>query len=197
MPPRRIKQAIFLVASVSFYLTTIKLAVRRFEKEHTQRHSSDDVTKYIKVKSQHSHVREVTLSYSTSRKLQTQQQDSSQDTFGHLIVEAALSSSGITLWLNGKQVYKLVNKTLEQGKNLRLHAGVHMMTLHQRSGKVMRATTYLTWQPENSRQLSQAITDATDGRLLLFLATVTTNLILHYVIKNATRSSTRVQKSTT
>ncbi|XP_071542894.1 protein O-linked-mannose beta-1,2-N-acetylglucosaminyltransferase 1-like [Panulirus ornatus] len=89
-----------------------------------------------------------------------------------LLVEATLGPSGVTVWLDGVQVYRLENKTLEwEGKTVRLHAGVHLLTLHERSGKVMRAATYLTWQPENNRQLSQALQDARDGRLLLLLAT--------------------------
>lgn len=54
----------------------------------------------------------------------------------------------------------------------RLHGGVHLLTLHEETGQVMRSATYLTWQPENSRQLSQALKDAREGRILLIMATV-------------------------
>lgn len=101
------------------------------------------------------------------------------------------------------QVYRVVNKTLEwEGKPVRLHGGVHLLTLHERSGQVMRAVSYQTWQPENNKQLSQALQDARDGRLLLLLATVrptslTSNIRQHTYTIQLTYSSayTTIQNS--
>lgn len=55
---------------------------------------------------------------------------------------------------------------------IRLHAGVHLLTLHQQTGQLLSAATFLTWQPENSRQLLAALRDAGHGRLLFLLASV-------------------------
>ncbi|KAK4317563.1 hypothetical protein Pmani_011367 [Petrolisthes manimaculis] len=88
-----------------------------------------------------------------------------------LEVEATLAASGVTVWVDGKQVYESVNRTMVwlDGK-LRLHAGVHLLTLHQWTGRVLRTANFLTWQPETSRQLAAALRDAGHGRLLLLLA---------------------------
>lgn len=71
------------------------------------------------------------------------------------------------------QVYQVVNRTMAWGEGeARLHAGVHLLTLNQRSGRLLLATTFLTWQPETSRLLVAALRDAGQGRLLLLLASV-------------------------
>ncbi|XP_063882204.1 protein O-linked-mannose beta-1,2-N-acetylglucosaminyltransferase 1-like [Scylla paramamosain] len=56
-----------------------------------------------------------------------------------------------------------------QGHVVRFHAGLHLVTLDERSGEVMRSQTFLTWQPETSRQVAQALRDAGEGRLLIIV----------------------------
>ncbi|KAK3859569.1 hypothetical protein Pcinc_034331 [Petrolisthes cinctipes] len=88
-----------------------------------------------------------------------------------LEVEATLAASGVTVWVDGKQVYESVNRTMVWLDGMyRLHAGVHLLTLHQWTGRVLRTANFLTWQPETSRQLAAALRDAGHGRLLLLLA---------------------------
>ena len=55
---------------------------------------------------------------------------------------------------------------------VRFHAGLHLVTLDERSGDVMRSQTFLTWQPETSRQVRHALRDAGEGRLLLLVGLV-------------------------
>lgn len=55
---------------------------------------------------------------------------------------------------------------------VRFHAGLHLVTLDERSGKVMRGQTFHTWQPETSRQVDQALQDAGEGRLLVLVGLV-------------------------
>lgn len=54
-----------------------------------------------------------------------------------------------------------------------------MVTLNEWTGEVMRAETFLTWQPETSRQVVQALQDVGAGRLLVFVGLVG-------VVRNAT-----------
>lgn len=54
----------------------------------------------------------------------------------------------------------------------RLHAGLHLVTLSERTGEVMRTETFLTWQPEASRQVGQALRDVGEGRLLVLVGVV-------------------------
>lgn len=54
----------------------------------------------------------------------------------------------------------------------RLHAGIHYVIINERSGQVMRATTFLTWQPEATRQLQDVVTSTRNGRVIVILATV-------------------------
>ncbi|XP_064101826.1 protein O-linked-mannose beta-1,2-N-acetylglucosaminyltransferase 1-like [Macrobrachium nipponense] len=75
-------------------------------------------------------------------------------------LEASLSSEGVTVKVDGAEVYKMVNKTHPWGETTaRLHAGIHLLILHQKSGAVMRTRNFYTWQPELDRQLSMALDD--------------------------------------
>lgn len=71
------------------------------------------------------------------------------------------------------QVFHVQNQTqLLGGWVARFHAGLHLLTLNERTGEVMRAETFLTWQPETSRLLGQALRDAGEGRLLVLVGVV-------------------------
>lgn len=71
------------------------------------------------------------------------------------------------------QVFHVQNQTLPWGNQVaRFHAGLHLVTLNERTGEVMRAETFFTWQPETSHHLAQALQDASEGRLLVLVGLV-------------------------
>ncbi|XP_045116727.1 protein O-linked-mannose beta-1,2-N-acetylglucosaminyltransferase 1-like [Portunus trituberculatus] len=89
---------------------------------------------------------------------------------GVLVVEAAVGAAGLEVRVDGVKVFHILNQTESiQGQVVRFHAGLHLVTLDERSGAVMRSQTFLTWQPESSRQVAQALRDAGEGRLLLLV----------------------------
>ncbi|KAK7075878.1 hypothetical protein SK128_016410 [Halocaridina rubra] len=86
------------------------------------------------------------------------------------VLEAAISSAGVTVKTDNKEIYHMVNKTIPWGSTTaRVHAGVHLIVLHQKSGLVLRRGNFLTWQPEVHKQLLQALMDIKRGRLLILL----------------------------
>ncbi|XP_042888585.1 protein O-linked-mannose beta-1,2-N-acetylglucosaminyltransferase 1-like [Penaeus japonicus] len=86
-------------------------------------------------------------------------------------LEAFLGSSGVTFLVDGREVYRVVNKTVPWGaERARLHAGVHYVILNERSGQVMQAATFLTWQPEATRQLQDVVMSTRNGRVIVILA---------------------------
>ncbi|MPC34354.1 hypothetical protein E2C01_027739 [Portunus trituberculatus] len=92
---------------------------------------------------------------------------------GVLVVEAAVGAAGLEVRVDGVKVFHILNQTESiQGQVVRFHAGLHLVTLDERSGAVMRSQTFLTWQPESSRQVAQALRDAGEGRLLLLVGLV-------------------------
>lgn len=62
----------------------------------------------------------------------------------------------------------------------RLHAGIHYVIMNERSGQVMRATTFFTWQPEATRQLQDVVRSTRNGRVIVILATVNIYFRLMY-----------------
>lgn len=71
------------------------------------------------------------------------------------------------------QVFHVQNQTMSWGgKVAHFQAGLHLVTLNERTGEVMRVKTFLTWQPEASRQVGQALRDAGKGRLLVIVGVV-------------------------
>ncbi|XP_042222329.1 protein O-linked-mannose beta-1,2-N-acetylglucosaminyltransferase 1-like [Homarus americanus] len=166
MSTRKLGRVILLAASVSVYLTGVQVVLEETLAQHpgAETFNNGQPHQQQEVKSRGRLTKRLHTTQEVPRPL--------QGGTDHLVLEARLEASGVTVWVDGVQVYRLFNKTLPWADNLaRLHAGVHLLTLHERSGQVMRAATYLTWQPENNRQLSQALNDARDGRLLLLLAT--------------------------
>nr|XP_027230648.1 protein O-linked-mannose beta-1,2-N-acetylglucosaminyltransferase 1-like [Penaeus vannamei] len=108
---------------------------------------------------------------------------------GSVLLEALLGPSGVTFLVDGtengskylfallkiqcpKQAYRVINKTMPWGAGrARLHAGIHYVIMNERSGQVMRATTFFTWQPEATRQLQDVVRSTRNGRVIVILAT--------------------------
>ncbi|CAL4089591.1 unnamed protein product, partial [Meganyctiphanes norvegica] len=65
---------------------------------------------------------------------------------------------------------KDINRTMPWGtKRERLHGGVHVVILHQQTGALMRAESFMTWQPSNHRMLVTMLKTINNGRLCLLL----------------------------
>nr|XP_053634850.1 LOW QUALITY PROTEIN: protein O-linked-mannose beta-1,2-N-acetylglucosaminyltransferase 1-like [Cherax quadricarinatus] len=52
---------------------------------------------------------------------------------------------------------------------VRLHAGLHLITLHQVTGQLMTSHSHMTWQPTFDEGFLQVLADIQDGRLLVIL----------------------------
>ncbi|XP_071518841.1 protein O-linked-mannose beta-1,2-N-acetylglucosaminyltransferase 1-like [Panulirus ornatus] len=78
--------------------------------------------------------------------------------------------TGVTVAVNDQQVYSVLNITkIWKIGPVRLHAGIHLITLHQVTGQVMAANSYMTWQTGTDRQLLEDFQHIQDGRLLVIL----------------------------
>ncbi|XP_042888583.1 protein O-linked-mannose beta-1,2-N-acetylglucosaminyltransferase 1-like isoform X2 [Penaeus japonicus] len=87
-----------------------------------------------------------------------------------MLLEMTVNATGVTLSVDGEQVYSMLNKTRPWGtKTARLHAGIHLLTLHEFTGKVMRADLYMTWQPTSETQFLAELNQIQDGRLLVIM----------------------------
>ncbi|XP_068206009.1 protein O-linked-mannose beta-1,2-N-acetylglucosaminyltransferase 1-like [Palaemon carinicauda] len=96
-----------------------------------------------------------------------QQSSNGKDT---VTLEASLSFEGVTVKIDNVEVYKMMNLTQPWGETTaRLHAGVHLLILHQKSGAVMRIRNFYTWQPEIDLQLAMALHNVRRGRLIVLL----------------------------
>ncbi|XP_045116726.1 protein O-linked-mannose beta-1,2-N-acetylglucosaminyltransferase 1-like [Portunus trituberculatus] len=85
-------------------------------------------------------------------------------------LSGAVDHTGVTVWLQGREVYKRRNILREwAGEQRRYHAGVHIIALHQSSGKMMQTRQFLTWQPTAHRMLAEALRALQEGRLVLVL----------------------------
>ncbi|KAG7161020.1 O-linked-mannose beta-1-2-N-acetylglucosaminyltransferase 1-like 34, partial [Homarus americanus] len=92
------------------------------------------------------------------------------DLQNHLILDISVNMTGVELAVDGRQVYSAYNKTVPwAGITARLHAGLHLITLHQSTGQVMRATSYMTWQTNTDRQFIKDLEEIQDSRLLVIL----------------------------
>lgn len=70
-------------------------------------------------------------------------------------------------------MYSALNNTLSWGTGpVRLHAGLHLITLHQVTGQVMAADSYMTWQTTIDTLFLEALKETQDGRLLVILGAV-------------------------
>ncbi|KAG7178113.1 O-linked-mannose beta-1-2-N-acetylglucosaminyltransferase 1-like 8, partial [Homarus americanus] len=68
------------------------------------------------------------------------------------------------------QTYSVLNNTVSWGSGpVRLHAGLHLISLHQGTGQVMMADSYKTWQTTIDTIFLQALRKIQDGRLLVIL----------------------------
>lgn len=54
----------------------------------------------------------------------------------------------------------------------RLHAGLHLLLLHQTAGSLVIAESFMTWQPELDKSFMQLWDEIQDGRLLVLLGAV-------------------------
>ncbi|CAL4121125.1 unnamed protein product, partial [Meganyctiphanes norvegica] len=87
-----------------------------------------------------------------------------------LELEVSMNASGVVLHVNRNMVYKDINRTMPWGKRReRLHAGVHVVILHQLTGALMRAESFMTWQPSNHLMLATMLKTINDGRLCLLI----------------------------
>lgn len=54
----------------------------------------------------------------------------------------------------------------------RLHAGLHLLLLHQTAGSLVAAESFMTWQPELDKGFMQYWNEIQEGRLLVLLGAV-------------------------
>lgn len=54
----------------------------------------------------------------------------------------------------------------------RLHAGLHVLVLHQTTGSLVAAKSFMTWQPELDKALMQYWNEIQEERLLVLLGAV-------------------------
>ncbi|XP_045116725.1 protein O-linked-mannose beta-1,2-N-acetylglucosaminyltransferase 1-like isoform X2 [Portunus trituberculatus] len=87
---------------------------------------------------------------------------------GHLHLDITINVTGVTLAVDGVQVYQDLNRTMQWGKrHARLHAGLHLLSLHPTTGHVAAANSFITWQATSDAMFLKALRDSQDGRLLL------------------------------
>lgn len=71
------------------------------------------------------------------------------------------------------QVYSDLNRTMAWGsKRARLHAGLHLVSLHPFTGQITAANSFMTWQATSDTQFLKALRDTQDSRLLLVAGVV-------------------------
>nr|XP_053634676.1 protein O-linked-mannose beta-1,2-N-acetylglucosaminyltransferase 1-like [Cherax quadricarinatus] len=88
----------------------------------------------------------------------------------HILIDITVNLTGVSLYVDEHQVYSCLNKTMIWGNDhARLHAGLHLITLHQVTGQVMAAYSYMTWQPTSDTQFLEAVREMQDGRLLVIV----------------------------
>ncbi|XP_042210079.1 uncharacterized protein LOC121857897 [Homarus americanus] len=88
----------------------------------------------------------------------------------HILLDITVSMTGVTLQVNNAQVYSDLNNTMFWGSmKVRLHAGLHLITLHQVTGQVMTADSYMTWQATSDTQFISALKEIQNGRLLVII----------------------------
>ncbi|KAK7075875.1 hypothetical protein SK128_016407 [Halocaridina rubra] len=98
-------------------------------------------------------------------------------------IGVTINTTGVTLRVNDKLVYSCVNKTLTLNTmTLKFHAGIHLVTLHQATGQVMRTENFMTWQAGTECHLLSALESIQDGRLLVFIGMP--NFISHLTSKS-------------
>lgn len=57
-------------------------------------------------------------------------------------------------------------------EEVRLHAGLHLLLLHQTAGTFVAAEAFMTWQPELDKGFLQYWNEIQEGRLLVLLGAV-------------------------
>ncbi|XP_069187637.1 uncharacterized protein [Procambarus clarkii] len=88
----------------------------------------------------------------------------------HLVLDITVNMTGVALTVDGRQVYTDLNNTDTWDKELvRLHAGLHLVTLHQVTGRVMAAHSFMTWQFSLDKAFLKALADIQEGRLLVIM----------------------------
>ncbi|KAG7178117.1 putative O-linked-mannose beta-1-2-N-acetylglucosaminyltransferase 1-like 2, partial [Homarus americanus] len=89
---------------------------------------------------------------------------------GSVEVSGTVDTTGVTLWLQGQEVYSAHNNTrMWAGEMKRFHAGVHVVVVHETRSIVMQEELFLTWQPSACRMLIRMIDAVQDGRIMIFL----------------------------
>ncbi|KAK4308555.1 hypothetical protein Pmani_019760 [Petrolisthes manimaculis] len=95
---------------------------------------------------------------------------SSTSSISHLLLDVSINTSGAMVLVNGIQVYQCVNKTVQWGsKARRYHAGLHLVVLHQYTGRLMAADSFTTWQMTSDTVFLSAFHNIQNGRLILIL----------------------------
>ncbi|KAK7028027.1 hypothetical protein SK128_014100 [Halocaridina rubra] len=85
-------------------------------------------------------------------------------------LQITMNKTGVTLSVDEEMVYTCINKTMPWGRyKANLCSGIHMITLNEVTGHVMRSGLYMTWQLTSEDQLLREFTYIQDGRLLVFL----------------------------
>ncbi|XP_069187638.1 protein O-linked-mannose beta-1,2-N-acetylglucosaminyltransferase 1-like [Procambarus clarkii] len=88
----------------------------------------------------------------------------------HLVLDITVNMTGVAVTVDGRQVYTDLNHTDTLGDGpVRLHAGLHLVTLHQVTGRVMAAHSYMTWQVSLDKAFLKALADIQEGRLLVIM----------------------------
>nr|XP_045596268.1 protein O-linked-mannose beta-1,2-N-acetylglucosaminyltransferase 1-like [Procambarus clarkii] len=88
----------------------------------------------------------------------------------HLVLDITVNMTGVAVTVDGRQVYTDLNNTDTWDEELvRLHAGLHLVTLHQVTGRVMAAHSFMTWQFSLDKAFLKALADIQEGRLLVIM----------------------------
>ncbi|XP_045596267.2 protein O-linked-mannose beta-1,2-N-acetylglucosaminyltransferase 1-like [Procambarus clarkii] len=79
----------------------------------------------------------------------------------HLVLDITVNLTGVALTVDGRQVYKDLKYNMS--------CGLHLVTLHPATGRVMAAHSYMTWQPALHKAFLEGLNDIQNGRLLVIL----------------------------
>ncbi|XP_042888584.1 protein O-linked-mannose beta-1,2-N-acetylglucosaminyltransferase 1-like [Penaeus japonicus] len=80
----------------------------------------------------------------------------------------AVNKTGVTLWLNGQQIYAS-NENTFKGNKTKYHAGIHVIILHQHNFGVLQKEQFFTWQPSAHRMLAKMLKHTQMGRLVILV----------------------------
>ncbi|XP_069946847.1 uncharacterized protein [Cherax quadricarinatus] len=101
----------------------------------------------------------------------------------NLLLVITVNVTGVTVSVDGRQVYSSLNKTSSlNNKNVTLHSGLHFVTLHQRTGQVMAAASYMTWLAPTDGQFIESFKRTQNGRLLIVMGAPDFTLFLEEAV---------------